>query len=106
MWDRQSTRNWIAQLEHRLEDIEYYLRRTIEWCDRNDVYSEQTIFACTVMTAVWVSHMRGEPISKHELFEILGVKDWDQVDDAVYEFNSEFESLEHEELLEMVARTF
>lgn len=106
MWDRQSTRNWIAQLEHRLEDIEFYLRRTIEWCDQNDVYSEQTIFACTVMTAVWVSHMRNEPISKHELFEILGVKDWDKVEDAVYEFNSEFEALEHEELLEMVVKTF
>jgi len=58
------------------------------------------------MTAVWVSHMRNEPISKHELFEILGVKDWDKVEDAVYEFNSEFEALEHEELLEMVVKTF
>lgn len=106
MWDRQSTRDWIAQLEHRLEDIGYYLQETIKWCERNDVYDDRTVFACTVMTAVWVSHMREEPISKQELFEILGVKDWDTIEDAVYEFNSEYANYEHEELLEMVARSF
>lgn len=106
VWDRQSTRNWIAQLEHRLEDIEYYLRRTVEWCEANQVYSDRTVFACTVMTAVWVSHMRNEPISKQELFEILGVKGWDSIDDAIYEFNEEYASYEHEELLEMVVSSF
>jgi hypothetical protein len=106
VWDRQSTRNWIAQLEHRIEDIEYYLRRTIEWCENNHVYDDRTVFACTVMTAVWVSHMRNEPISKQELFEILGVKGWDTIDDAIYEFNQDYEMLDHEELLEMVASSF
>jgi hypothetical protein len=106
VWDRQSTRNWIAQLEHRIEDIEYYLRRTVEWCEANEVYSDRTVFACTVMTAVWVSHMRGEPISKHELFEMLGVKGWDTIDDAIYEFNKDYETLDHEELLVMVASSF
>lgn len=106
MWNRQSTRNWIAQLENRIEDIEYYLRRTVEWCEANEVYDDRTVFACTVMTAVWVSHMRDEPISKQELFEILGIKGWDTIDDAIYEFNKDYEMLDHEELLEIVASSF
>jgi hypothetical protein len=106
VWNRQSTKDWIAQLEHRIEDIEYYLRKTVEWCEDNGVYSEQTIFACTVMTAVWVSHLRNEPISKRELFEILGIVGWDQIEDAIYEFNPEYAHLEHDELLEMVASSF
>jgi hypothetical protein len=106
VWNRQSTRNWIAQLENRIEDIEYYLRRTVEWCEANEVYDDRTVFACTVMTAVWVSHMRDEPISKQELFEILGIKGWDTIDDAIYEFNKDYEMLDHEELLEIVASSF
>ena len=50
--------------------------------------------------------MRNEPISKKELFEILGVKGWDSIDDAIYEFNTDYETFEHEELLEMVASSF
>lgn len=106
VWNRQSTRNWIAQLEHRIDDIEYYLRQTISWCEQNEVYDDRTVFACTVMTAVWVSHLRNEPISKRELFEILGIEGWDQIDDAIYEFNDAYSYYEHEELLEMVTRSF
>ena len=106
MWTRKDTREWITHLESRLEDIEYYLRKTVEWCDENAIYEERTIFACSVMTAVWVSHVRGEPISKQELFEIMGVKDWADAEDCLFEFNSDFEDLEHEELLEMVANSF
>ena len=106
VWNRDSTRLWIAQLEHRIEDIQYYMERTVQWCEANEVYSDRTVFACVVMTAVWVSHMRNEPISKHELFEMLGVEGWDQVDDAIYEFNSDYEAFDHEELLELVASSF
>jgi hypothetical protein len=94
VWNRDSTRLWIAQLEHRIEDIQYYMERTVRWCETNEVYSDRTVFACVVMTAVWVSHMRNEPISKHELFEMLGVEGWDKVDDAIYEFNSDYESFD------------
>lgn len=106
VWNRKSTRDWISQLENRIDDIRYYLQKTIEWCEHNDVYDDRTVFACTVMTAVWVSHLRSEPISKHELFEMLGVDGWDTIDDAIYEFNSEYAYYEHEQLLEMVARSF
>ena len=106
VWDRKATRDWIAQLEHRIEDIRYYMERTIHWCEANEVYDDRTVFACIIMTSVWVSHMRNEPITKKELFEMLGVKGWEGVDDAIYEFNEAYESFEHEELLEMVAGSF
>jgi hypothetical protein len=37
---------------------------------------------------------------------MLGVEGWDKVDDAIYEFNSDYESFDHEELLELVASSF
>jgi hypothetical protein len=106
VWDRKATRDWIAQLEHRIEDIRYYMERTIQWCEANDVYEDRTVFACIIMTSVWVSHMRNEPITKKELFEMLGVKGWEGIDDSIYQFNEDYESFEHEELLEMVASSF
>jgi hypothetical protein len=105
-WTRDDTKEWIIQLEHRLEDIDYYLKRTIEWCEENGVYENRTVFACSLMTAVWVSHMRNEPISILELFEMLGIKDLENVEDAVYEFNPQYADFEHEELLHMVASSF
>ena len=106
MWSRNQTKHWISQLEHRIEDIEYYLRQTIVWCEANEVYSDRVVFACSVMTAAWVSHMRGEPLSKREIFEMLGIEGWENAEDGIYEFNPEYAYYEHEELLEMVANSF
>ena len=105
-WSRSDTKQWILQLENRIEDIEYYLKRTAEWCDQNEVYDERLIFACLVMTASWVSYMRQEPLSKKEIFEILGVKGWDSIEDAIFEFNGDYENFEHEDLLQMIVDSF
>lgn len=105
-WERDDTKLWIAQLENRIEDLQFYLSRALEWCKDNEVYSDRVIFVCSMMTMVWVSHLRNEPISKHELFEILGVANWESVDDAVFGFNPEYESMELEELLETIVRSF
>lgn len=105
-WSRENTKNWIAQLEHRIEDIEYYLRRTVEWCEQNEVYDDKLVLACAVMTASWVSYMRQEPLSKHEIFEILGIEGWENVEDGIFEFNSDFAHLDHEELLAMIINRY
>jgi hypothetical protein len=105
-WTRDDTKQWIAQLEHRIEDIEFYLKRTLEWCEENEIYSDKAIFVCSIMALVWVSHLRNEPISKHELFEILGIENWENVDDAVFEFNPAYETMELEELLQFVVSSF
>lgn len=105
-WTRDDTKEWIAQLENRVEDIEFYLKRTLEWCEENEVYSDKIVFTCSIMAIVWVCHLRKEPVSKHELFEILGIADFDQVDDAVFGFNEQYEDMELEELLQFVVSSF
>jgi hypothetical protein len=102
-WTRDQTREWIAHLENRLEDIDYYLNRTVEWCENHGVYNDQAVFACAVMTVIWVSHMRQEPLSKREVLELVGVVDYYNAEDQEYQLNPEFRNYELEELLEVVA---
>lgn len=105
-WSRDDTKHWIAQLENRIEDIEFYLKLALQWCEDNEVYSDKIIFVCAVMTIVWVSHLREEPISKHELFEILGVEGWEDTEDGVFEFNPKYSYMELEDLLDYIVGTF
>lgn len=105
-WTRDNTKEWIAQLENRLEDIEYYITRTVEWCEQNGVWRDDKVFALCAMTVIWVSHMRNEPISRRELFELLAVKDADVIPDAEYTLDPTMLDKEFEEVLEMVIQTF
>lgn len=105
-WSRDDTQYWIAQLENRLEDIHYYLNQTVAWCEEHNVYNDQAVFACAVMTVIWVSHMRGEPLSKREVLEIVGVIDYYNVEDEEYCLSKRFHGVELEELLEMVAESW
>lgn len=103
-WTREDTQYWINQLEHRIEDIDYYLHQTIQWCEDNGVFSDQAVFACTLMTVIWVSHQRGEPISKREAMELLGVQGWEMIEDEEFELNQKFADCELEDLLEQVCQ--
>ena len=105
-WSRDDTKHWVAQLENRIEDIEFYLKRTVEWCDENEVYSDNLVFVCSVMTIAWVSHLRNEELSRREVFEILGIDNWNAIEDAVLEFNPKYEDMQLEELLELVVSSF
>jgi hypothetical protein len=106
-WTRDDTKFWISQLENRIEDIAHYMKQTTDWCEEHDVYNDQQIFACMSMTVVWVSHMRGEKLSKREVFEILGIRDWDTItDDIEYSLSGEWEHYDLEELLEEVIDHF
>ena len=105
-WSRQDTQHWIAQLENRLEDIDYYLKQTVEWCEANDVYNDQAVFACAVMTVIWVSHMRQEPLSKREVLELVGVEDYYNAEDEEYTLGEPYHGMELEDLLEKVANSW
>jgi hypothetical protein len=105
-WTREQTREWIAHLENRLEDIDYYLHRTVEWCEDHGVYNDQAVFACAVMTVIWVSHMRQEPLSKREVLEIVGVTDYYNAEDQEYNLSPQYQNYELEELLEAVAENW
>lgn len=102
-WTREQTREWIAHLENRLEDIDYYLHRTVDWCEDHGVYNDQAVFACAVMTVIWVSHMRQEPLSKREVLEMVGVIDFYNAEDQEYNLSPQYQNYELEELLEVVA---
>lgn len=105
-WTRDQTQEWIVQVKNRLEDIDYYLKKTVEWCEDNNVYDDQIVFACASMTVIWVSYMRGELISKREVLELLSVKDWNESEDIEYSLRTEYSGLDHEELLEEVVSRF
>jgi hypothetical protein len=50
--------------------------------------------------------MRHEPISRREMLEIVGILDWDQVDDFEYRLDDEYSNYDHEEILEAVVNRF
>lgn len=104
-WTRDDTKSWIEALEGRLEDIKFYLDKTSDWCDENEIDDDRTLFMCCFLTCIWVSQLRGESISYLELMEILGIQDYDEVEEKLYELDEEYLELEHEELLEKVINT-
>jgi hypothetical protein len=102
-WSRDDTKEWINQLEHRIDDIDYYLDRTLAWCDEYGIDNQRVVFMCSFLTCIWVSQVRGEPISFIELMEMLGVEEWETSndnEDKVYELDECFVNLDHYELLE------
>lgn len=102
-WSRDDTKEWINQLEHRIDDIDYYLGRTLIWCDEYGVHDEKTVFMCSFLTCIWVSQVRGEPITFTELMEMLGVKEWESSngnEEKIYELDDCYAELDHYELLE------
>lgn len=103
-WTRKDTQYWIAQLENRVEDIDYYLNQTIVWCEENGIYRDDAVFACALMTVIWVSHQRGEPVSKREAMELLGVQGWEMIEDEEFELHGRFANFELEDLLEQVCQ--
>ncbi len=105
MWSREDTKNWVFQIEHRLEDFEYYLKQTETWCEYHGILNEAQLFMCYTMTLVWVNYMRGEKLTKAELFEILGFEEYEFSND-LYELGEEFQNLDHESLLYKVCRNF
>lgn len=103
-WSRKDTKEWINQLEHRIDDIDYYLGRTLTWCDEYGVDNERIVFMCSFLTCIWVSQVRGETISFTELMEMLGISEWETTngtEEKIYELDECYADLDHDELLEM-----
>lgn len=101
-WSREDTRDWIAQLELRVEDINYYLNETVHWLEDHDIERDEVCFACAMMALVWVAYQRSEPITRWELMEILGVKDYESMPDEELELGEKYRSLDLEHVLESV----
>ena len=104
-WSREDTQYWIAQLENRIEDIDYYLNRTVEWCENNGVWDNEKVFGLTFVTVLWVCHMRNEDVSRQEIYELLGIEDYYDCEDHVMELGNQLSGLDWEEMLSLVADT-
>lgn len=103
-WTRHDTRLWIDQVENRIDDMHYYLCRTVEWCERNGIYDDKDVFVCNFLTCIWVSHMRGEQISYKELLDLLGLEELDYGEDKIYNLGPKFKDLDHEEMLNLLGQ--
>lgn len=101
-WSREDTRDWIAQLELRVEDINYYLNETVCWLEDRNVERDEVCFACAMMALVWVAYQRSEPITRWELMEILGVKEFHAMLDEEVELGLKYRSMDLERVLEDV----
>jgi len=102
-WSRNDTKEWISQVETRIEDMDYYLKRTVEWCEINGIYDDRKVFICNFLTCIWVSHMRNETISYKELLELLGLGELEGIEDKIYDLGPKFKDLDHEEMLSLLS---
>ncbi len=101
-WTRDDTKDWISQVENRIEDFQYYLDQTNDWCEKNQISDSQHLLIFYVMTCVWVSWMRDESITEKELFEILGISIEPLAEEKMYEFNPSAAVCDHEDLMKFV----
>jgi len=98
-WSRENTKEWIAQLEDRLEDIAHYLEKTSIWCEENEIEDDRVVFMCMFLTCIWVSQLRCEEITYIELMEMLGIEIPVQAEEKFYELDDEYVDFTHHELL-------
>jgi len=103
-WSREDTQHWIVQLENRIEDIDYYLNRTVEWCENNGIWDNEDVFTLSFVTVLWVCHMRNEDVSRKEVYEMLGIAGWEDSEDLVMELGNTLTGLDFEPMLEFVTR--
>jgi hypothetical protein len=105
-WTLEDTRLWVHDQYLKLEDMNYYLKSTVEWLEGKGIDNKKLVFLCSFMTIIWVNHLRGSISSKREIFEILEIPNWEDVVDRAYVLPPAYieMNLEHEELLELVLR--
>lgn len=102
VWTRNDTKEWIHQVENRIEDIDYHLRRTIDWCESRGVWDDKKVLILSLLTIIWVCWMREEPVSYVEVLEILGLDEKVVGDDKLYSLGEKYYNLTHEEMLEII----
>lgn len=102
-WTRDNTKDFIHRIESRIEDINYYLKQTSEWCEKNDIIENNKVLMCCLISCIWVSSMREETISFQEIVEYIGLDQFIGSDlDKIYGICQEFRCLEHEEILQLL----
>jgi len=106
-WIREDTKEWITQMENRVQDMQYYLEEAILWLSVHGYHHPDMTIACLTMTCVWVANMRNEPITAHEIMEMIGA-DTEEVEikDDIFELAPNYHGWEIEEIWYHVIRQY
>lgn len=102
-WSRTDTQDWINQVTNRIEDIDYYLGRTVEYCEANGIWDDIKVFSISFVVVVWVCHMREEEVTRQEILELLGMEHFNQAEDAVMNLGKHLADKDFEELLQILS---
>lgn len=103
-WSREDTKDWITQVQLRLEDINFYLAETVRYCESRGITDNTQVLVLSIMTCIWVSSMRNEPITLSEVADILGLEDLSLVSDKTYHLGAKLCLLDFEQMLDVVSR--
>lgn len=98
-WTPDDTRIWIHTVYLKLEAYHSYLQDLVEWCEANEITSEKTIMVLSMMTILWTGYQLGEPVSRQQMFEIMGVDGWECVEDNLLTLPPKYGELELSDLL-------
>lgn len=102
-WSRENTRDWITQIENRLEDIHYYLNETIKYCEKHHILDNNDVLIMSIMTCLWVASMRNERMSLSELIEILNL-DIPITTDKIFDLGEALNDVDFEQMLAIVSK--
>jgi len=102
-WSRSHTRDWINQVQHRLEDINYYLQETARYCDQHGIREDKDVITLSIMTCIWVSSMRNELITLSEVVDLLNLE-LEITSDKTYDLTREMSDLDFEQMLDLVSK--
>lgn len=102
-WSRDDTKDWIMQIELRLEDIHFYLTQTAAYCDHYQILDNSEVLTLSIMTCIWVASMRAEQITLSEVIDILNL-DMEIQSDKTYDMGKDMKDLDFEEMLDLVRK--
>lgn len=107
IWALTDTKLWIHEQYLVIEMMDYYLKSTIDWLEEKQIFDNRQIFICSFMTIIWVNHhLHNRLTTKREIFELLEIPNWLEVDDYPYVLPAVYIELglEHEDLLNLVIK--
>lgn len=106
-WSRNDTQEWIAQMENRVADMQYYLEEALLWLTTYGYHHPHITIACLTMTCVWVANMRNETITSHEIMEIIGAPtDNLELSNDIFELSPQYQGWDIEEIWYHVIRQY
>ncbi len=103
-WTSEHTKMWIHEVYLKLEMYDSYLNDMVAWCEDNAIESEPTVMVLSFLTILWVSYQLGEPISRQQIAELMGIKEWESFKDEICTLPPRYGELDHQALMQIAAK--